>query len=335
MSLVPSGPSTQPEGLEDFAPSDRVVPTLRINHKESVVEDSLSGAKYSELTVVLLGLIKQRVLWPPDMGEEKEQPLCRSYNFTEGHPSPPEEKSLVERFPWEAAGYGEPPAGWEGIVLPCGSCKLKDWGTHPRREAPWCSEQHTFAMLLPTDEGALIPVLFQIQRSALKPSKNYLSSFANAGQPLFTVFTKITLEARKRGSNDYSVPKFVRGQATPPDLHAGFSQTYRSIREYVQTPRAFSGEGAAEGDEVIPETPDGSTAATMTTPAPAAPPAPPAPQSAPAPPTAAPAPPAPAQTAPSAPWSMPAPPTPAAGTVAPPAAPVRPPPTAIEDELPF
>lgn len=225
------------EGLEDFDQSERVMPTLRIDHDEAKFVDSLSGQEWETLKCVILGRIRQRVLWPATVGDEKQYPLCRSYNYDEGHPA--------EDFPWEASGFEE-----QTGTLPCENCKLQEWNSHPTREAPWCSEQHTFAALVVTDDDDYIPVLLQVQRSGLKPARTYLSSFANESKPLFTVYTEIKLEAKKRGKNNYAVPKFRRLEQTDQDEHAHFSTTYRGIRTFLQTPRVFGdGDDGAEVTE--------------------------------------------------------------------------------------
>lgn len=308
-------PLARPEGLEDFDTRDQVMPVLKINHKDAVFEDGLSGQEFKELNVVIAGLVKQRVLWPAQMkeseGGQADPPLCRSYDFHEGHPSMPkvlENGQEWERFPWDAVQsvfvQGQRP-------LPCAECPLKEWNTHPTREAPWCSEQHTFALLFENEEGGFVPSLLSVQRSGLKSSRQYLSSFANAGTPLFTVRTKLTLEERKMGANPFAVPKFSRQGETDPDDHPIFSSMYRSMRDFLQTPRVQEedtegGEMAATTTQAAPATtPDatqtGPQAAPVTTqpvqaepvrqPAPVQQAAPQAPvQEAPAQPTPAPAP---------------------------------------------
>lgn len=243
-------------GLEDFDPStDAVMPTIRIEHKEGVFVDGLSGETFPELMCVLLGLIKQRVLWEAEVDESSKGPMCRSYNFSQGIPE-------VDRFPWKASGFDKASVDADP-ALPCEDCILKDWGSHPKRDAPWCSEQHTFAVLLPSGDN-FVPALLTVQRSAIKPSKTYLTSFARTKTPLFTVFTKITLDARHKGNVDYAVPKFIRADATPADQWPSFAEQYRQIRTFVQTPRTredMEDEATATDPSGTSSTPTASTSA--------------------------------------------------------------------------
>jgi hypothetical protein len=176
---------------------------------------------------------------------DNDRPLCKSYNFTEGHPD-------VERFPQEAAGLtieGEE-------TLPCASCQLKEWGSHPTRDTPWCSEQHTFPLLMQVDEddpNVLAPALLTVQRSAISPSKTYLTAFVREKKPLFTVYTRITLDQQRRGKVDYVKPKFIRMGATPEERHAEFAEQYRLIRDFVQTPFTPKEEEPAESAGVAGE----------------------------------------------------------------------------------
>jgi hypothetical protein len=241
-----------PEGLEDFAPEDMVMPRLNISHTEGVYVDSLSGEKFQGLDVVLLGLIKQRILWPPEVSGDKEAPLCKSFNFTEGRPDP----ANPSRFPWKASGFsmGDYVKGDDvPPVLTCEGCKLKDWGTHPKTETPWCSEQHTFALLMQVGDG-YSPAILTVQRTGIKPSKAYLTSFARSASPLFIVTTKLGLTVSKRGTVVYAVPTFTRGVPTPEEAHPEFAAHYRRIREFITTPTAAT-EGEEEGTPVAAPTP--------------------------------------------------------------------------------
>ena len=54
------------DGLEDVDDADLSTPILRIVHKEGVFIDNLTSVQYDEIPCVLLGLVKQRVLWPAE-----------------------------------------------------------------------------------------------------------------------------------------------------------------------------------------------------------------------------------------------------------------------------
>lgn len=235
-SSTPAVRSDSVEGLEDFDSSDAVMPTLRIEHQDGVFKDGQSGQEFDELNVILLGMVKQRVLWEPEIEEDKNGLLCRSYNFSIGHPN-------EERFPYEEAGFAD-----GDNVLPCESCKLKDWGTHPKRNAPWCSMQYTFPLLRITDDGGMVPCLFTVQRSALQDARAYCSSFAGEGRPLYTAVTNLTLDNRKRGSVKFAVPKFKRTTKTEEEFWGEYANRYRFIREFIQRPRNDS-QAEAEGHE--------------------------------------------------------------------------------------
>lgn len=223
------------DGLGDFGTEDMVMPRIGIEHTEGVLVDNLTGKKFEELEVVMLGLIKQRILWDTEVNDG-DQPLCKSYNFEEGNPND-------EKFPWGAAGFDKDAAG---DTLPCASCALKEWGSHPQRETPWCSEQHTFPLLMKVGDTFAAPAIFTVQRSGIKPSKAYLTAFKRAQKPLFTAVTKITLELQKRGSVTYSVPKFSQSEETDSDEWPEFAQHYQQIRDFVTTPPAKGDDNPAQ-----------------------------------------------------------------------------------------
>lgn len=230
-SLVPA--SDDPNaviGLEDASNSDRSVPQIKVVHTEGVFEDSLSSEQYPELTCVILGLVKQRVLWEPNMGDEKELPLCRSYDHKFGHPAVDDDGN--SRFPWAASGFTE-----QDGVLPCESCKLQEWGSHPSRDAPWCSETYCFVIAIPEGEGMFSPAILQFQRSGIKAARTYVSSYMNKRTPMFSNYTTIKLNTAKRGTTVYSTPQFTKGGDTDVEDHPEFGATYRGIRDYLQTPR--------------------------------------------------------------------------------------------------
>ena len=269
MSMVPSGsPGSALEpaagggmigvvGLEDVDASDFLMPRMNIEHTDAVFKNSLSGETFTELHAVVLGQVKGRVLWAPDIGDEDSVPLCKSYDFQTGHPG--------DDFPWHAA------PGFDATAekLPCASCPLKEWGSHPRDDnKPWCSEQQTFPMLLPDGDGEFTqPALITLQRSALTITKGYVSSFASAKQPMFVALTTIGLQQERRGSNRYCIPTFVKGRATDPADFGAYADRYLSIRTFLQTPRTKSDDdttASSGGDAPAAGAPAGHTPAPPT-----------------------------------------------------------------------
>lgn len=207
------------DGLEDFETSDMVMPRVNLVHADQEFEDNLSGERFSELEVVILGLVKQRVMWAEEV-DEGDGPLCRSNDAKIGSPQ--------ENFPWDASGFAE---GTE--EPPCEQCNFSQWQNN---KPPACNEQYTLPVLMPIEgQGFIAPAILTFQRSGLKTTRSYLSSFKRSGTPTFTATTTISLEAKKRGSVVYSTPKFQKGEPTDADNYQMFAQQYRSIREYLHS----------------------------------------------------------------------------------------------------
>jgi hypothetical protein len=214
-------------GLEDFDTSDMVMPRLQINHKTATLKDSLSGQEYPELDVVMLGLIKNRILWADEV-EDGDRPLCKSHDFQHGNPD-------LLRFPWKESGFNQADADQDNPVLPCEGCALKEWGTAPNGKTPWCSEQHVFAVLMEVN-GGFAPALYTVQRTGIKPSKTYLTSFVRTKQPTYMVYTKLGLRAERRGTVEYAVPTFTQLGETDKTDWPFFALQYRTIRDIVTNP---------------------------------------------------------------------------------------------------
>lgn len=307
-------------GLEDVGVGDVIIPRLRIDHAEGVFEDNLSKARYGTLKVILLGLVKQRIFWDDEV-DEGDRPKCKSPDFVHGFPNVDPETKKDKQFPWDLSNFapGDFPteSGLNGqVTLPCESCIFKEWDKQGWKNPP-CNEQHTYPLLYSPDDGtSWQPALLTVQRTGIKPSRQYLSSFVQAKTPTFTVFTEIGLTQQSRGTVRYSVPWFRRGEQTDRSSWTEYANQYRAIRDFIrQPPRRQDDE---DGTPVAEDA--NANAAPAATPAPApaaAAPAPPVPPAAPAPP-AQPAAPAPAP----APAVVPVAAAPAAAAPA-------------DDELPF
>lgn len=228
-------------GLEDFGTEDMTMPRLQIVGAEGVYKDSLSGETFEKVEVIVLGLIKSRVLWPPEMGDTPSAPLCRSNDAKIGRTG--------KDFPHDKLGLTVAPE--QGTPIECAKCPLQVWGSHPTRETPWCAEQYSFAIMMKdSDTGVWFPATVTFQGSGVKPVKNYLSSFKRSQKPMFVHTTIMTLEQRKRGTVKYSVPIFKPGTSTPADQIELYKLTYRRIRSFLQQEDAYADDTAA-GEEVV------------------------------------------------------------------------------------
>lgn len=358
-------------GLGDLDASDFVIPRLQIEHKEGKFKDNLSNEEFQSLDLVILGLVKQRIMWAPTI-ETGDKPLCKSPNFDLGFPNLSGVRG--KSFPFDRSNFTpetvqiSPSIGGVQLdtnghgVLPCASCKFKEWETHPNGKVPWCSEQHTLPVMYReagTDKE-WVTALLTLQKTGITPSKRYLTSFARSKTPAYTAITRVTLTMMSRGDTVYSVPGFQRIGDTDRQDWPEYAESYKSIRDFVRSaPRAADGDDDDSGDDNVwgapPEgaptqaapaqpaaqndDPWASTAPATPPPAaqpvaqPVAPPPPPAPAPAPEPTVAvpvAPVAPAPAPTPAPAPAAQPvtAPPVEVPAATVPAAAPV-------DDDLPF
>ena len=340
-------------GLEDIGAADVAIPRLRIVHDEAVFEDTLSKQRFPTIRAVILGLVKQRIYWDDDV-EDDDKPLCKSPNFEHGFPNMREDVPAAKRFPWAASVF-EPsqavpveidpspqyPQGWSSngnLVLPCSQCNFKEWPKNGEKGGPPCAEQHTYPIIYTPDEGeSWQPALVTFQKTGIKPSRTYLSYFAQSKQPMFTVYSELSLTQQSRGSVKYSVPNLRRLEQTPREEWPDFANQYRNIREFVRSAPRRADEEAGPTDGTTSNVNAGP--ATATTPASAATTAAPAAAAAPTPPATPAAPAAPTQPAPATP--APAAPAPAAAAAPPASAPAAAPAAATEspaqptEELPF
>lgn len=236
-------------GLEDATISDVVIPRLRIDHKKCLFENNLTKETWETLTVIILGLVKQRIMWHEDVDND-DKPMCKSPNFEHGFPNNSDEQPKAKRFPWADSNFNpddfKPENGINGLVtLPCGSCRFTQWSAD--RKPPKCSEQHTYPLLYstPEDPDNFLPALFTVQRTGIKPSRAYLSGFVNAKRPMFTALTEIGLTHQSRGSVEYAVPWFKQLGKTDQDMWQDYGNTFIGIRDWCkQAPRPLEDEDA-------------------------------------------------------------------------------------------
>lgn len=271
-------------GLEDVGISDIVIPRLSINHADGTFKDNLSGMEYTEIEVVLLGMIRQRIFWAPGDMEDGDKPLCKSTDAIHGFPALNTDLHVSKRFPFEQSNFeighavprvvapGTDPRLPDGFnsnghpTLNCSSCIFAEWGTKQGKSVPPpCAEQFTFPLRYSADGGETwVTALFTIQKTGIKPAKQYMSSFVQSKTPLFTAKTRLSLKQDKRGTVKWSVPIFARGESTDRADWPEYAESYREMRKFVRAaPRAaeFEEDGVPTGSANVNDDPWATTAA--------------------------------------------------------------------------
>ncbi len=244
--LVPAGVGGGIDGMEDIEASDLVMPILKMDHEALQYVSSVGGEPFTEAKVIVLGVVKQRILWPADPGQPGELPICRSYDHDTGIPNPETFIKITKKL----SGF-EPERIEEG-ALPCENCNLANWGTHPKADGSWCNEQYTLPLLLVPDEDDAqpFPALLSFQRSGIKPVRGLITAFQGRKRPFYTQVVTLGFVVGTKGSKKYMIPKFTLGDSTDPALWPEYSKTLHSIRSFITTPRTRAGddEGAPSED---------------------------------------------------------------------------------------
>ena len=225
-------------GMEDFDVSDAGIPRMKIVGDEGVFEDQSTNINYESITGVVLGFLKQRIMFDIGDGEDHPEPLCRSNDFKTGQPS-------VD-FPIDESGVAVTMEQIEeGVKIACETCNLKEWGTSPdpKRETPWCSEQWVFVVLgkLDEDSDVLSPAIFTFKGSGIAASKKIVAQFHRAKKPMFSKHVTISLEQKKRGSVRYSTPVFELTGDTDRSDWPDYVENYQTVEAYLRSSRANEG----------------------------------------------------------------------------------------------
>lgn len=224
-------------GLEDFSVTDAVLPRIKIEHTEGLWSENLGNTRMEVLRFIPLGLVKQRTLFHHKV-EDNDVPMCKSSDFQTGYPNPeaPQNKS----FPWDLAGFDPNnfPPNAEGLrPLPCDGCQLKEWGSSPVGDNPYCSEQWTIPVYFdPTGNSDWSPAILTLQKSSIKPIRSFLTAFAQSNRPPFLVIARGTLKVNERGSVKYSIPTFVQEGESPRERWNEFSEQFGEMRSFLTRP---------------------------------------------------------------------------------------------------
>lgn len=229
-------PTDDVDGLEDLEEGDLTIPRVTIDHPGGQFVDSQTNERFDEFDAIMLGLVKQKVLWPPEPGAEGEGPMCRAVDNAIGVPDPTKWVAkfngvtavTVSGFTFEEVEAGN---------LPCANCGLKEWDSHPNNGTPWCNEQYTFAIIRLMEDGTQIPALISFQKTGLKACKSYVSGFRQARRPLYTAVTRLTAVHQKKGTVEFVTPSFAKVADSDPSEHPHYSQSLAQIRTFITTPR--------------------------------------------------------------------------------------------------
>lgn len=262
MTVQPVGPSTEvavqqeqvggpPIGLGDMNQGDLSIPRLQIVNKKGVFKDSLSNTEFSQIPTIILGLVKQRTLWPEKVGTTVAKPMCRSNDFEHGFVNM---KQPDHPFPWPQSGLGQQhvlPREDGQLTFNCSDCSLKTW---KGQEKPPCNEVWTIPLLMdPYQNGSWVPAVLNLSKTNIPLIKKYLGGFVATNDAAFTTITWMELMLLKRGDNDYSNIVLKRGERTDSAMWGEWTDLYMEMREFLtQEPRVFE-ENVAAGPPAAPQ----------------------------------------------------------------------------------
>jgi hypothetical protein len=232
-------------GLEDLDESDVRLPRLKIDGPNKVFKDTLTGVSYDRLNSIILGVIKQRLYFPPEVEEGSNQkPFCKSPDHEHGFPNVDPAEPAHKRFPFHLSSFADP--AWQvpasdpemngHIVLPCVSCNFKDWGQEGgKRVKPPCSEQFSYVMIYGAeDEEPYMPAVLTIQRSGMAAAKAYNAYYVTQKKLFFSNYTTWDLNQQKRGQVTYATPIIQRGEQTDPGQWRAWGDQFRAAREFLR-----------------------------------------------------------------------------------------------------
>lgn len=238
-------------GLEDISAEDVQIPRITINHGSGVFKDRLTGEEFAEMHGILLGMVKQRVMWHPEISENSDgRPQCKSSDAQTGYPNM-DGPRLEDKFPWDEAlldPNSMPIDEHNRITIACATCPFAKWGEKKPGKTtstpPRCSERHTYPIMYTTDPGQPIDRagIFSVQRSGIKDSKTFLAGFVQSKMPLFSAYVNISLDRKKRGMVDYAIAKFKKTGAVDQKDWPDYAKEYNSIREFLRQPPRFDGD---------------------------------------------------------------------------------------------
>jgi hypothetical protein len=220
------------------------LPRLKIIGREGVFENAASE-QFTALDAVILGSLRARVMWFPEVEEGDSVPMCRSRDGVLGLPNVSDDTPPRKQFPFKDSTFERSDMGdLDGVpTLPCEECKFKEWNNATNKPG-MCAEQAVLPLLYKDGMDNWQPGVLTLQRSGLKNTKRYVSQFAASRVPMFTVHTRIELDRMKRGDVDYAVPRFLRKEATDRSMWPEYWNMFTDARTILRTIRKPAEEAA-------------------------------------------------------------------------------------------
>lgn len=249
LPAIPDGLEGLDDGLEDFD-GGLQLPRLQLKHADRVFLDTATNEEYPTLVGIPLGMVRQRTMWPAEVGDEKGRPQCKSSDGIDGYPNMNDQGTDFE-FPWEDFPISAEQASkdeFDRPVLKCTGCPFAEWTRNKKGKPvpPACKERYTFPFLYTTErraDGSLNPKgpfdsagVFSLQGSGIRPARQYMSRFKASRLPLYAAVVEITLRGESRGSVEYSVPEFKKLDNTSQSDWQMYSEQLQGVKEYLKAP---------------------------------------------------------------------------------------------------
>ena len=211
--------------------------TIEHNTGEYLINE-MPVDKRSLDAAILLGAVRQRVMFTPREESDTGGLECRSSDFAKGKPTTtfPMGSSNFPLFAITEA-QSKPDS-----YLACGACVFAEWKTDERGKKVHsrCIPQIAVPLLIP-DVNASAPFTLAVvsyQRSAEKPITEYMKEFTKANKPAYTAITRLRLDVNLGSGFKYSTPKFTNFANVGEEFWPALSAIYRQAKVIITTPPA-------------------------------------------------------------------------------------------------
>lgn|SRR5574337_28620 len=196
-------------GLESFGREEMQLPRLRLVQSQSVfsedagqIHNSLTGEAKPQLTIVVIGARKGRIMWPAQF-QRNQEPLCASDDG-------------------ETAREGKSGQEYDGTpTTDCNLCCHSQWGDD--HEPPKCSLSYNFLVV---ETGNELPALINFSRSSATAGKQLVTMIKAFG---FKRSVVIGVEQKKNDQGKFYVFTVKLGEILPPETQAQYAGLARQF----------------------------------------------------------------------------------------------------------